>query len=99
MICDVDQRDALIGMIKVGKRTHVFLFCTSGHKGQKLIKKMLGAEEASYHLPPLVCRTDREHRKGSGKRIYALNHSVLLPDAEKVLPCGSEQEDWASTSR
>ena len=29
LICDVDQRDALIGMIKVGKQTHVFLFCTS----------------------------------------------------------------------
>lgn len=69
VICDVDQRDALIGMIKVGKQTHVFVFCTSVHDGQKLIKTMLRAEEASYDLPPLDCRTACEHRKGSGKRV------------------------------
>lgn len=45
---DVDQRDALTGMIKVGEQTHVFLFCTNAHKEQKLIKTMLGAEEALY---------------------------------------------------
>lgn len=89
VICDVDQRDALIGMIKVGKQTHVFLFCTSAHEGQKLIKTMLGAKKASYHLPPLVCRTDSEHRKGSGRRIHALDHSILVSDAEKDLPRGS----------
>lgn len=57
MICDVDQRDALIGMNKAVKQTHVFLFCISAHKGWKLIKAMLGVEESSYHLHSLDCRT------------------------------------------
>lgn len=60
VICVVDQRDALIGMLKVGKQTHVFLFYTSAHKGQKLIKTMLGAEEAFYWIFLLVNRTDWE---------------------------------------
>jgi len=84
MVCEVDQRDAFIGMIKVGKQTRVFPFCTSAHKGQKLIKTMLAAEEASYHLPVFICRTDCEHRKGSGKRIRALDHSISISDAEKT---------------
>lgn len=83
-ICDVDQRNYLIGMIKVGKETHVFLFFTSAYEGQKLMQTMLGAEEASYHIPPLVCRS--EHRKGSGKSMHILNGSIPFSSAEKDLP-------------
>lgn len=57
VICDVDQRNDLIGMIKVGKQTHVFLSFISAYEGQKLMRIMLGAEEASYHLPPSVYKT------------------------------------------
>lgn len=69
-ICDVDQRNDLIGMIKVGKETHVFLFFTSAYKGQKLMRTMLGAEEASYHLPPLVCRTVSTKRAQDEKHAH-----------------------------
>lgn len=86
-ICDVDQRNDLIGMIKVGKETHVFPFFTSAYEGQKLMKTMLGAEEASYHIPCLVCRS--EHKKGSGNSMHILSSSIPFSSAEKDLPHGS----------